>query len=112
MSSQTVEIGDYKYGFSMPEASVFKTRKGLDADVVRAISAAKEEPAWMLEFRLRSLEVFRQRPMPNWGADLSDIDFDDLYYYAKPTEGQGRTWDDLPADIKATYDRLGIPEAE
>ncbi len=112
MSSQPVDIGDYKYGFHYEDKSVFKTRKGLDEEIVRAISGFKDEPDWMLEFRLRSLEAFNSKPMPNWGADLSDIDFDDIYYYARPTEEQARSWDDLPEDIKETYDRLGIPEAE
>ncbi len=112
MSNQQVDLGDYKYGFSYADKSVFKTRKGLGDDVVRAISAHKGEPEWMLEYRLKALESFYRKSMPSWGADLSEIDFDDLYYYAKPTEGEGRTWEDLPQEIKDTYDRLGIPEAE
>lgn len=112
MSDTQVDIGDYKYGFSYEDKSVFKTRKGLGADVVRAISEHKNEPEWMLEFRLKALEAFYNKDMPSWGADLSDIDFDELYYYAKPVEEQGRTWDDLPQEIRDTYDRLGIPEAE
>jgi Fe-S cluster assembly protein SufB len=107
-----VDIGDYRYGFSYPDKSVFRTRKGLDEDVVRSISAHKNEPDWMLQFRLRSLAAFNRKPMPNWGADLSGIDFDDLYYYAKPLEEKKKTWEDLPPEIRATYDRLGIPEAE
>ena len=112
MSEPQVDIGDYKYGFSYEDKSVFKTRKGLGEDVVRAISKNKGEPEWMLEFRLKALEAFYKKDMPSWGADLSDIVFDDLYYYAKPVEEQGRTWEDLPQEIKDTYDRLGIPEAE
>jgi Fe-S cluster assembly protein SufB len=115
MSSEasTVQIDDYKYGFSFPDKSVFKTRKGLDEQVVREISQAKNEPEWMTEFRLQSLKAFREKDMPNWGADLSDIDFDEFVYYAKPTdEGQKRNWDDVPQEIKETYERLGIPEAE
>jgi len=112
VSSQAVDIGDYKWGFHYEDKSVFKSRKGLDEEIVRAISEFKGEPEWMLEFRLRSLEAFRSKPMPNWGADLSDIDFDDIYYYARPTEEQARSWEDLPDEIKETYDRLGIPEAE
>ncbi len=111
-TTQNVDIGSYKHGYSFPDKSVFKTRKGLDSDVVRAISENKGEPEWMLEFRLRSLEAFRRKQMPNWGADLSDIDFDEIYYYAKPTEAQARTWEDLPPEIKETYDRIGVPEAE
>jgi Fe-S cluster assembly protein SufB len=113
MSSQQVDIGDYKYGFHYEDKSVFKTRKGLSEDVVRSISGAKNEPEWMLEFRLKSLAAFNAKPMPTWGADLGDIDFSEIYYYAKPTEtAGGRSWDDLPPEIKDTDDRLGIPEAE
>lgn len=111
-STQQVDIGDYKYGFSFPDKSVFKTRKGLNEQIVRDISANKGEPEWMLEFRLRSLEAFNKKPMPNWGADLSEIDFDELFYYARSTEKQERSWEDLPEEIRETYNRLGIPEAE
>ena len=103
---------DYKYGFSMPETGVIKAEKGLSEQVVRQISAAKGEPKWMLEYRLRAYETFRKLPMPHWGAYLSDIDFDDIYYYVKPTEEQTTSWEDLPDEIRTTYDRLGIPEAE
>lgn len=114
MSNQStnVDIGEYKYGFSYPDQSVYKTRKGLDESVVRAISERKREPDWMLQFRLRALKSFYKKSMPNWGADISEIDFDDIYYYAKPVEEQTRNWDDVPDDIKNTFDRLGIPEAE
>ncbi len=105
-------IDDYRYGFSDPDVSVFKTRKGLDEEVVRQISALKGEPEWMLEFRLRALEHFQARPMPAWGGDLSRLDLDDIYYYVRPSEMEGRTWDDVPDTIKRTFDRLGIPEAE
>ena len=111
-SPQQVDIGDYKYGFSFPDKSVFKTRKGLNEQIVRDISENKGEPEWMLEFRLRSLEAFNKKPMPNWGADLSEIDFDELFYYARSTEKQERSWEDLPEEIRETYNRLGIPEAE
>lgn len=114
MSSNTppVDVGDYKFGFSYPDQSVFKTKKGLDEEVVRAISHHKSEPDWMLQFRLRSLEEFRKKAMPNWGADLSSLDFDDMYYYAKPSEGKFESWEEVPESIKETYERLGIPEAE
>jgi Fe-S cluster assembly protein SufB len=115
MSSETVlaDFGtDYKYGFSMPETGVLKAEKGLSEKVVRQISQAKNEPRWMLDFRLRALETFRKLPMPHWGAHLSDIDFDEIYYYVKPMEEQSLTWEDLPDEIRRTYDRLGIPEAE
>ncbi len=111
-ASQAVEIGDYKFGFAFPDHSVFKTRKGLDEDVVTAISEHKNEPEWMKKFRLRSYQAFLKKSMPNWGADLSAIDFENIYYYAKPVFEQKRSWDDVPADIKETFDRIGIPEAE
>jgi Fe-S cluster assembly protein SufB len=107
-----VETSDYKYGFSYRDVSVFKPKKGLDEDIVRAISAHKDEPQWMLDFRLKSLKAFWEKEMPNWGADLSDIDFMDIFYYAKPVESASKRWEDLPAEIKNTYDRLGLPEAE
>ncbi|MHB8718801.1 MAG: Fe-S cluster assembly protein SufB [Candidatus Dormibacteria bacterium] len=103
---------DYKYGFHDVDVSVFRTEKGLSPEVVAAISQHKSEPEWMLEFRLRALEHFRKRPMPDWGADLSGIDFDNIYYYVKPAGEQTRSWDDVPDSIKNTFDRLGIPEAE
>jgi len=113
MSSQTVpEKTDYKYGFSYKDISVFKPRKGLDEEIVAAISAHKNEPEWMLDYRMKSLASFRKKAMPNWGADLSSIDFDDIFYYAKPTESASKRWEDLPPEIKNTYDRLGLPEAE
>ncbi|MFN3308707.1 MAG: Fe-S cluster assembly protein SufB [Anaerolineales bacterium] len=105
-------LGEYRYGFRDPETYVFKTRKGLDREVVEQISYMKEEPQWMLEFRLKALDHFLKRPMPTWGADLSTLDLDDIYYYVKPTEAQGRSWDEVPDTIKNTFDRLGIPEAE
>ncbi len=105
-------LGEYRYGFRDPETYVFKSRKGLDREVVEQISYMKEEPQWMLEFRLKALDHFLKRPMPTWGADLSKLDLDDIYYYVKPTEAQGRSWDEVPDTIKNTFDRLGIPEAE
>src|SRR3990172_12491114 len=111
-SEVVAEIGsDYaeKYGFHDPEISVFKSSRGLSAKTVEEISAHKSEPDWMRKFRLRSLEYFRARPMPAWGADLSGIDFENIFYYLKPTEKQAQSWEDLPADIKQTWDRLGLP---
>jgi Fe-S cluster assembly protein SufB len=105
-------VGDYKYGFSDPDTYVFRSRKGLGQDVVREISAMKGEPKWMLDFRLKALEHFQKRPMPTWGGDLSKLDLDNIYFYAKPTDSEGRSWDDVPDTIKKTFDRLGIPEAE
>ena len=114
MSSQTpnVDIGEYQFGFSYPDESVFKTAKGLNAEVVAAISEQKGEPDWMREFRLRSLDEFHRKEMPNWGADLSSLSFDDIIYYARPSQGQFANWDEVPESIKETYERLGIPEAE
>ena len=103
---------DYKYGFHDPEISVFKSKRGLNPEVVAEISEHKNEPEWMREFRLKSLEYFRARPMPTWGGNLAEIDFENIFYYLKPTEKQANTWEDLPPDIKNTWDRLGIPEAE
>jgi Fe-S cluster assembly protein SufB len=104
---------DYKYGFHDVDVSVFRTEKGLSPEVVAAISAHKNEPEWMLKFRLKALQHFEKRPMPAWGADLSGIDFANIYYYVKPMEEQaGREWDDVPQSIKDTFDKLGIPEAE
>ncbi len=103
---------EYQYGFSKPEEYVFKSRRGLDHAVIDQMCDMKNEPDWMREFRHRSLDIFLSKPMPTWGADLSEIDFDDIYYYIKPTEKQGKSWDDIPASIKDTFDRLGIPEAE
>ncbi len=110
--TQLDQLGDYKFGFRMPENYAFKSRKGLDREIVEEISYMKGEPQWMRDFRLRSLRTFERRPMPNWGANLGDIDFQDIFYYIKPTQNQGKSWDDIPEDIKTTFDRLGIPEAE
>ncbi len=103
---------DYKYGWAMPEKYAFKSEKGLNHEVIDQISDMKNEPDWMREFRHKALDVFLSRPTPTWGADLSTIDFDDIYYYIKPAEKQGKNWDDVPSEIKETFDRLGIPEAE
>lgn len=103
---------DYKYGFSMPENYVFKARKGLDEEIVKEISFLKKEPLWMTDFRLKAYQAFVKEPMPKWGADLSNVNFDDIYYYIKPTENQKKSWEDLPKEIKETYDKIGVPEAE
>lgn len=102
----------YKYGFRDPEKYIFKARKGLNREIVEEISWIKQEPEWMRKFRLDSLEIFMKKPMPTWGADLSEIDFNDIYYYIKPSERQGHSWDEVPEYIKNTFERLGIPEAE
>lgn len=103
---------EYKYGFHDKDVSVFRTERGLTENIVREISKMKNEPEWMLENRLKALEVFYDKPMPQWGGDLSELDFDEIVYYVKPSERQGRTWDEVPEEIKETFDRLGIPEAE
>ncbi len=104
---------DEKYGFRVPESGyAFKSQKGLSRDVVAAISEMKGEPQWMRDFRLRALEIFYRKPMPTWGGDLSGIDFDDIHYYVRATDRQQRSWDEVPEEIKYTFDRLGIPEAE
>jgi Fe-S cluster assembly protein SufB len=101
-----------KYGFSDVEDYVFKAEKGLDENVIRAMSLMKNEPEWMLAYRLKAYEHFLSRPMPNWGADLSGIDFDNIYYYIKPSNRQEDSWEDVPSYIKDTFNKLGIPEAE
>ena len=105
-------IGTYEYGWHDSDAAGASARRGLNEDVVRDISAKKGEPEWMLNQRLKALNIFDKKPVPTWGADLSGIDFDQIKYYVKSTEEQAQTWEDLPDDIKATYDKLGIPEAE
>jgi Fe-S cluster assembly protein SufB len=105
-------IGTYEYGWADDDAAGLDARRGLSEDVVRDISTRKNEPEWMLKSRLKGLRLFDKKPMPSWGSDLSGIDFDNIKYFVRSTEKQAATWDDLPADIKNTYDRLGIPEAE
>jgi Fe-S cluster assembly protein SufB len=105
-------LDSYKYGFSDPDEAVFRSRRGLDRQVVENISRMKEEPEWMLAFRLKALEHFQTRPMPGWGPDLGGLDLDNIYYYVRPAEAESKTWDDVPDTIKRTFDRLGIPEAE
>ncbi len=103
---------EYRYGFSMPQNYTFKARKGLNTQVVEQISAMKKEPKWMTDFRLKSYEIFKKKSMPTWGADLSRINFNEIYYYIKPTKKHASSWEDLPKEIKETYDRIGVPEAE
>ena len=105
-------LGKYEYGWSDPDAAGASAKRGLNEDVVRDISNKKSEPQWMLELRLKGLSLFDKKPMPNWGSDLSGIDFDNIKYFVRSSEKQAQSWEDLPADIKNTYDRLGIPEAE
>jgi Fe-S cluster assembly protein SufB len=102
----------YQYGWHDESTSINEPKRGLSKEVVEGISRSKGEPEWMTKFRLKAHRYFEARPMPNWGGDLSEIDFDNIYYYIKPTEGQVKSWDELPDDIKNTYVKLGIPEAE
>jgi Fe-S cluster assembly protein SufB len=107
-----VALGEInKYDFVTPTHEVFRAEKGLNANIVAQISEMKREPAWMRDFRLSSLKLFESKPMPKWGGNIG-IDFQDIYYYLKPTNEQGKTWDDVPQEIKETFDKLGIPEAE
>jgi Fe-S cluster assembly protein SufB len=107
-------LDDYKYHFITDDKPVFKAQKGLSEEVVRQISAHKEEPEWMLAFRLKALKIYESKPMPAWGGDLSKLAavLDEIYYYLKPQERMERSWDDVPEEIKNTFERLGIPEAE
>jgi Fe-S cluster assembly protein SufB len=109
---EDVALGEInKYDFVTPTHEVFRAEKGLNANIVAQISEMKREPAWMRDFRLNSLKTFESKPMPRWGGNIG-IDFQDIYYYLKPTTEQGKTWDDVPQEIKETFDKLGIPEAE
>jgi Fe-S cluster assembly protein SufB len=112
VKAEELTKGDYKFGWHDELKAAFKSERGLSEDGVRQISAMKGEPEWMLKFRLKALRHFNSRPMPNWGADLSEIDFSNIFYYLKPQAEQGKSWDEIPTDIKNTFDRLGIPEAE
>ena len=113
MAVQGIDLGKYKLGWHDTETSVFKPKKGLNEEIVREISGRKEEPEWMTKFRLNALKRFERKPMLPWFAkNMPTIDFDDIYYYIKPTDGQVNDWDMLPEEMKTTYERLGIPEAE
>ncbi|MFB9909738.1 Fe-S cluster assembly protein SufB [Allokutzneria oryzae] len=105
-------LGRYEYGWADADDAGASARRGLNEDVVRDISSKKDEPEWMLESRLKGLRLFDRKPMPSWGSDLSGIDFDSIKYFVRSTERQAQSWEDLPEDIKNTYDKLGIPEAE
>ncbi|SDM95868.1 Iron-regulated ABC transporter membrane component SufB [Fictibacillus solisalsi] len=112
MAKKMPEIGEYKYGFRDKDVSIFRSKRGLTKEVVEEISKMKNEPEWMLDFRLKSLEQFYKMPMPQWGGNLKDLNFDDITYYVKPSEKSEKSWDEVPPEIKATFDKLGIPEAE
>ena len=105
-------LGRYEYGWHDRDVAGSTARRGINEDVVREISALKNEPQWMLDLRLKGLRLFEKKPMPTWGSNLSGIDFDNIKYFVRSTEKQATSWDELPDDIKSTYDRLGIPEAE
>lgn len=102
----------YKYGFHVDNEAVFKTKKGLTHEIVEEISRQKKEPSWMRDFRLNAFEIFFKKPMPNWGGDLSGIDFDNIHYYLRPSERPQRSWEEVPEEIKQTFERLGVPQAE
>ena len=111
-AEQLDSLGRYQFGWSDPDSAGATARRGLNEEVVRNISSLKSEPEWMLKSRLKGLSLFGRKPMPTWGSDLSGIDFDNIKYFVRSTEKQAGSWEDLPEDIRATYDRLGIPEAE
>lgn len=112
MAKEVPEMEGYKYGFHDGDISVFRTERGLTRNVVEKISSMKEEPEWMLEKRLKAFDIFYSKPMPQWGGDLSGLDLDEIVYYVKPTESQGKSWDEVPAEIKDTFDKLGVTDAE
>ncbi|WP_017756320.1 Fe-S cluster assembly protein SufB [Calidifontibacillus oryziterrae] len=112
MAKKMPDIGDYKYGFKDKDVSIFRSKRGLTKEIVEEISKMKNEPQWMLDFRLKSLDLFYKIPMPQWGGDLSELNFDEITYYVKPSEKSERSWDEVPEEIKNTFDKLGIPEAE
>ncbi len=105
-------IGRYEFGWADPDVAGASAQRGLNEAVVRDISSKKNEPQWMLDLRLKGLKLFDRKPMPTWGSDLSGIDFDNIKYFVRSSEKQATSWEDLPEDIKNTYDKLGIPEAE
>ena len=107
-----LDLGRYKLGWSDAEDYVFKPKRGLDENIIKEMSWMKGEPDWMRDYRLKSYAQFLKRPMPNWGGDMSEIFFDDIFYYIKPTDHQVDAWDELPDSVKETYEKLGIPEAE
>jgi Fe-S cluster assembly protein SufB len=111
MKQHSVQF-NYKYGFSVKHRPLYQMPPGLTSEVVSAISDLKNEPLWMKEFRLRAFGIFKEKPMPPWGADLSSIRFDDIIYFLRSTKNQAKSWKDLPSEIRRTYDKIGIPEAE
>jgi Fe-S cluster assembly protein SufB len=113
MANTDLHMDYSKYDFKdSTDDYVYLSKKGLSKETVEEISRLKDEPNWMKEFRLRSYDVFMSKPMPNWGGDTSKIDFQNIYYYAKASEKQSKSWDDVPESVRNTFDKLGIPEAE
>ena len=112
MKIDELDLGKYKLGWNDEENYVFKPKRGLNRDILEEMSWMKGEPEWMRKFRMRSYDIFNRKPMPNWGGDMSQIFFDDIYYYIKPTDHQVNAWDELPESVRKTYEKLGIPEAE
>ena len=113
MATTDLDLGRYQLGWSDAEDYIFKPKKGLNESIVREMSEMKNEPTWMRDFRLKALKHFERKPMASWfAAHMPDLDFNDIYYYIKPTGGQVDDWEDLPDAIKNTYEKLGIPEAE
>ena len=109
---QKFDLSNYQFGFHDPAKPFYSSPKGISEKIINEISWMKKEPEWMREIRLKALALFYTKQMPSWGADLSKIDFDNIYYYVKPSEKQGRTWDEVPEEIKNTFEKIGIPEAE
>ncbi|MGC8699878.1 MAG: Fe-S cluster assembly protein SufB, partial [Candidatus Micrarchaeia archaeon] len=114
MQDPTIDEEEYakKYGFKSNVEYIYKPEKGLSERIIRAISNEKHEPEWMLEKRLEAYKIYREKPMPRWGIDLSRIDFEDFYYYLKPTEKKANSWEEVPEEIKDAFEKLGVPEAE
>ena len=112
MAVTDLDLGKYKLGWSDEEDYVFKPKRGLNESIIREMTWMKGEPQWMIDMRMKAYKHFLKRPMPNWGGDMSEIYFDDIFYYIKPTDHQVDAWDELPDSVKDTYEKLGIPEAE
>jgi Fe-S cluster assembly protein SufB len=112
LNPELAGLGRYEYGWADSDEAGASAQRGLSEEVVRDISRRKGEPAWMLDLRLKGLKLFRRKPLPHWGAELGDIDFENIKYFVRSTEKQAASWEDLPEDIRRTYDKLGIPEAE
>src|SRR5919201_504074 len=112
VTSKDLQKTEYRYGFHDPDNYIFKSQRGLSPQIVEEISRYKNEPEWMRKFRLRALQIFQRKPLPMWGANLTEIDFDNIFYYVKPSEKTEKSWEEVPSYIKETFDKLGIPESE